>query len=263
LLLLASLVGWVAPLASGRWLAVADFCGGSAGIWLAGGWRGALALNQPELLVLPWLLMLLAMMPPLLVRPMRHLWRRSLRRRRTRAIALFAVAYTAVWLLAGVGLLAAAIVLRGIAEAAPGAAILPAVAIALLWQATPPKQACLNFCHRLPPLATFGLAADLDCLRFGLSAALWCVGTCWALMLVPLAADGAHLALMAVASVVMLAERLAPPQSARWRVPVLPWRLVARLMSGACRAMNAVVGPWVLARVGVRAATPQNAGPGR
>jgi predicted metal-binding membrane protein len=221
LLLLVSLVGWTAPLAAGRWFAVPDFCGGSAGSWLE---PDALAQYHPGLLVLPWLLMLLAMMPPLLARPIRHLWRRSLRRRRMRAIALFAAAYTAVWLLGGVVLLAAAIMLRGFAEVA----VVPAAAIAFLWQATPVKQVCLNGCHRLPPLATFGLAADLDCLRFGFTAGSWCVGTCWALMLVPLAAGAAHLTLMAVASLVMLLERLGPPRPARWHVP-----LPLRLMSGA------------------------------
>jgi predicted metal-binding membrane protein len=220
-LLMVSLVGWIAPLALSRWFAVPDFCGGSAGPWPG---PDALALNQPGLLVLPWLLMLLAMMPPLLARPIRHLWRRSLRRRRTRAIAQYVAVYTAVWLLGGVVLLAAAIVLQRLVEAA----VIPAVAIALLWQATPAKQACLNGCHRLPPLATFGLPADLDCLRFGLTSGLWCVGTCWALMLVPLAAGAGHLALMAIASVVMLAERLPPPRPARWHVP-----LPAQLMSGA------------------------------
>jgi predicted metal-binding membrane protein len=219
-LLLVSLVGWVAPLAASRWFGVKDFCG-SGGSWVG---SAPFVLNQPGLLVLPWLLMLLAMMPPTLARPVRHLWRRSLRRRRLREIAQFAAAYTAVWLLAGAVLLAVAMALRGLAEAA----VVPAVAIALLWQATPVKQACLNGCHRLPPLATFGLAADFDCVRFGLTAALWCVGTCWALMLVPLATDAAHVGLMAVASVVMFAERLPAPRPARWHSPVPP-----RLISGA------------------------------
>jgi len=207
-LLLVSLAGWVAPLGLERWFAVPEFCGAS------GPWSATLVLHQPA--ILPWLLMLLAMMPPLLARPMRHLWRRSLRRRRTRAIALFTAVYIAVWLLAGVVLLAAASGLRMVT----GAGVVPAIAIALLWQATPAKQACLNRCHGLPPLATFGLPADLDCLRFGAAFGLWCVGACWALMLVPLAVDTAHVALMAVAAAVMFAERLTPPRPARWCVAV-------------------------------------------
>ena len=68
-----------------RWLrrdldgSLPRFSGASAGLFLAGGWRIALVVNPPGLLALAWLLMLLAMMPPLLAQPMRHLWRRSLR----------------------------------------------------------------------------------------------------------------------------------------------------------------------------------------
>jgi len=210
------------PLSSGQWFVVPNFCGATAGGWLADGWRGlevSLLLNPPELLALAWLLMLLAMMPPLLAQPIRHLWDRSLRRRRKRAVALFVAAYAAVWMLAGLVLMAAAILLRALAG---GAALLPssalAIAIALLWQATPAKQICLNRCHRLPRLSVFDLAADLDCLRYGLVAALWCVATCWALMLVPLLADGAHEVLMAVISVMLLAERQTPARPARWRL---------------------------------------------
>jgi predicted metal-binding membrane protein len=180
--------------------------------------EAALLLNPPAGLAWPWLTMLLAMMPPLLARPVAHLWERSLARRRLRAIALFAAGYVAVWMLAGIVLMMAAIALKTLV----GAAFLPApavaVAIALLWQATPVKQACLNRCHRLPRLSAFGLAADRDCLRYGLVAAFWCVGTCWALMLVPLVADQAHAAVMAVSAVVLLAERAAPARPLRWRL---------------------------------------------
>jgi predicted metal-binding membrane protein len=179
-LLLVSLAGWIVPLASRQWFVVPNFCGASASGWLAGGWSGlelSLLLNPPELPALAWLLMFLAMMPPLLAQPIRHLWDRSLRRRRKRAVALFVAAYAAVWMLAGLVLLVAAILLRALA----GAGLLPslalAIAIALLWQATPAKQTCLNRCHRLPRLSAFGLAADLDCLRYGLVAARWCVAT--------------------------------------------------------------------------------------
>jgi predicted metal-binding membrane protein len=182
------------------------------------------------MLALAWLLMLLAMMPPLLAQPMRHLWRRSLRRRRARAIAGFVAAYLTVWLLVGFGLMAVAALLRALAGATAVPAAVLAIATALLWQATPAKQDCLNRCHRLPPLATFGLAADVDCLRFGFVAALWCVGTCWALMLVPLAADGAHVALMGGVAALTLAERLTPPRPARWRIP-LPAREIGRAMN--------------------------------
>jgi predicted metal-binding membrane protein len=223
---------------------VPNFCGATAGGWLADGWRGlevSLLLNPPELLTLAWLLMLLAMMPPLLAQPMRHLWDRSLRRRRKRAVALFVAAYATVWMATGLVLLVAAILLRALA----GAGFLPslalAIAIALLWQATPAKQTCLNRCHRLPRLSAFGLAADLDCLRYGLVAARWCVATCWASMLVPLLADGIHVLLMAVVSVLLLAERQAPARPARWGL-ALP-KLASACIMDACSSLQLACRP--------------------
>jgi predicted metal-binding membrane protein len=226
------------PLSSGQWFVVPNFCGATASGWLAGGWRGlelSLLLNPPELLAVAWLLMLLAMMPPLLAQPIRHLWDRSLRRRRKRAVALFVAAYAAVWTLAGLVLLVAAILLRALAEARLLPSLALAIAIALLWQATPAKQTCLNRCHRLPRLSAFGLAADLDCLRYGLVAARWCVATCWALMLVPLLADGVHVLLMAVVSVLLLAERQTPARPARWSL-ALP-KLASVCIMEACSSL--------------------------
>jgi len=197
-LLLVSLAGWIASLAASRWFEAPGFCGISpAAPWGA----------------VPWALMLLAMMPPLLARPITHLWDRSLARRRTRAIAAFVAAYASVWMLAGVVLMVAAASLRALTEAA----WLPAIVIALAWQATPLKQTCLNRCHLLPRLSAFGLTADRDCLRYGLVSGLWCLGSCWALMLVPLAADGW---LMLPVAVLLLIERQMPPRPATWRIPL-------------------------------------------
>src|SRR5687768_15628512 len=49
-------------------------------------------MNLPSLAA-GWMLMLLAMMTPALIPPVRHLHLRSFAHRRTRAIALFAIAY--------------------------------------------------------------------------------------------------------------------------------------------------------------------------
>lgn len=221
-LLLASLVGWAALLGSGHWLAVPDYCGVSARHWVERGWQGlesALLFNPPARLIPAWLLMLLAMMPPLLAEPVKHLWDRSLARRRPRAIAMFAASYAAVWMGAGVVLTAAAVALKALVGAVWLAAPALAAAIALLWQVAPAKQICLNRCHRLPRLSAFDWAADRDCLRYGLVAGSWCVGACWALMLVPLVADRAHVAAMAVGALFLLIERQTPARPAKWRLP--------------------------------------------
>jgi predicted metal-binding membrane protein len=221
-LLFVSLLGWVALFGSEHWLTVPGYCSLALGYWGAlDGHEMAmtLLLNPRASLLLPWFLMLLAMMPPLLTEPMGHLWTRSLRRRRLRAVILFGMGYAAVWMLAGIVLVAAAIVLKTLASVAGASALALAILMAVLWQISPGKQTCLNQCHRLPRLSAFGIAADRDCLLYGVSDGLWCVGVCWAVMLVPLAASAAHVAWMAAGSILLLVERQAAGRPARWHLP--------------------------------------------
>lgn len=174
------------------------------------------ALNPPAPLMTGWALMLAAMMAPLLTAPVRHLRDRSFARRRARAIALFAAGYTTIWMLGGFVLLSVALALRQIAPAS-ALPLMLAAAIALVWQFSPFKQRCLNRCHAHPELAAFGLAADLDAFRFGLTHGLWCVGSCWALMLLPLVVARSHLLAMAAVTLWLFAERLDQPMPPTWR----------------------------------------------
>jgi predicted metal-binding membrane protein len=176
-----------------------------------------LAVNPPASLAAGWALMLAAMMAPVVVAPVRHVRDQSFARRRARAIALFVAGYAAVWMTAGVMLLALALAAR---LAAPESS-LPfalATAIAIVWQFSPFKQRCLNRCHAHSALAAFGAAADIDALRFGLTHGVWCVGSCWALMLLPLLVSRGHVAAMAVVSLCLFAERLDRPMPPRWRL---------------------------------------------
>ena len=165
-----------------------------------------------------WLLMLVAMMPPLLTDAVSHVWTRSLKRRRRRQVLLFTAGYGFVWMTAGWLLVSG--VARLVITFLPGLLAAPAaVAVAALWQATPAKQACLNRCHALPPLSAFGLAADRDVVRFGMATGGSCVGSCWALMLVPSVINSAHAVVMLAAMAFMLAERQARCRPAAWRIP--------------------------------------------
>jgi predicted metal-binding membrane protein len=94
-----------------------------------------------------------------------------------------------------------------------------AIAVALKTFATPAKQACLNRCHQLPRLSAFCSATVWDSVRYGAMTALWCVGTCWALMLAPMVVDRMHFATMAGVAVVLLVERQAP--ATRWRLETI------------------------------------------
>ena len=87
-----------------------------------------------------------------------------------------------------------------------------------LYEVSPFKQRCLNRGHAHPELAAFGRAADVDALRFGWSHGAWCVGSCWALMLLPLLFARGHLPAMAMVTLWIVAERLERPQPPRWRL---------------------------------------------
>lgn len=175
-------------LAGGSWLNLPAYCTASARL-IGPGWAGlelALVLNPPGGLAAAWLVMLLAMMPPLLERPLASIGGRG-----PAAAGLFLLGYGAVWMAAG-----AILVLLTIALRAPLAV---AALAALAWQVSPWKRFCLERCEALP--------GARDPLRFGLSHGGWCVGAGWALMALPLAVETGHFAAMALVLVVLLAER--------------------------------------------------------
>ena len=183
--------------------------------------------KAPLGLALGWGLMLAAMMGPLLIAPIRHVRDRSFARRRARAIALFAIGYTAVWMAAGAVLLAMSLAIRQAAPESPVRLALAAV-IAMVWQFSPVRQRCLNRGHAHPQLPAFGRAADIGALRFGLTHGVWCAGSCWALMLLPLLISRGHLIAMAAVTLWLLGERLERPLPPRWRLQVP--RRAARLV---------------------------------
>ncbi|KMO36631.1 hypothetical protein VQ03_20480 [Methylobacterium tarhaniae] len=213
----------------------------------AAGWRLpsadeiilAFAVAPPGMLAATWLLMLAAMMGPTLVGPLCHVRARSLASRRGRAVAVFLAGYAAAWSLAGLGLAAAVLALL------PGGSVAASALVALtavVWQASPAKQSCLNRCHARPPLAAFGPAAARDAWRFGFGHGIWCVGSCWPLMLAMLLLPIGHLAAMAVLAGWLLAERLAPPVPPGWRWR--PWRArpILRLAAARVTAVRARIG---------------------
>ncbi len=166
-----------------------------------------LAMIPPASLAAGWGLMLVAMMSPALILPIGHVRLRSFKRRRARAVVLFVAGYAATWMAVG--------------------CVLPAggILLAIVWQLSPVKQRCLspvkqrclNRCHAQTELAAFGVAADLDALRFGASHGAWCAGSCWALMLSPMLLPRGHVAAMAIVAVLIFSERLEHPRPPRWR----------------------------------------------
>lgn len=190
----------------------------------------ALAFASPASLAAGWALMVAAMMLPTVHDPLVHLRARTLRRLRPPCLALFLAAWLGVWTLAGAAFLAAALALR---LASPDAApFLAAAAVALLWQASPWKQAALNRCHRRPALAAFGPAAYRSAFAAGLRHGLACLASCWALMAAALLAPVHPVPVMAAVAVLIWTERLDPARPPAWRLrlPGRTLRMLARVV---------------------------------
>jgi|SRR5579864_1601162 len=163
-----------------------------------------------------WLLMLAAMMAPVLIQPILFVRASSFARRRGRLTLLFVAGYTAVWIVEGALMLLLTAALGSSGSSLYGQATAVLV-IALVWQCSPAKQACLNRCHALWELAAFGRAADTAALTFGVTQGVWCVGSCWAWMLLPLLLPSGHLAAMTAVAVLIFCERLDNPAPPSWR----------------------------------------------
>jgi predicted metal-binding membrane protein len=214
----ASLAAWSVLAFDGSDLIMPAFCS-AATPWpapLSVSFDQALMFNSPAKLASSWALMVVAMMLPLVIAPLRHVRDRSFARRRNRAMLIFVAGYLAVWMAAGVGLQAMALAARW-AVPLPLLCLGVAAAVAMGWQVSPAKQWCLNRCHRRPQLAAFGAAADCDAFNFGLTNGASCVGACWALMLLMLVVEYGHLLGMAAVTLFVFAERLENPAPLAWR----------------------------------------------
>ena len=224
-LLMASALAWILILAGPGNTALFSHCPAltSGALPFAPSFRMLLAMNSPFSLAAGWSLMLVAMMAPAVIAPVLHVRQRSFRRRRTRASALFLAAYGAVWMTAGIILLATELAASSFAPQSYWPAT-TAAAIAIIWQCSPGKQRCLNRCHLHREIRAFGSAADLDTIRFGVTHGFWCVRSCWAMMLAPMLLSHGHIVAMAMVSVLMFGERLEHPARPSWR-----WRGIGRL----------------------------------
>lgn len=193
---------WVGP-------AAADHCGGHGH---ASG--GMLQAQCASFALFEWMLMVAAMMTPLIVPTLNHVWHSSLAHRRFDSLVAIGLGYGACWAVAGIVLMPAAAALGQ----GWGAAF-AILALAVAWSCSPIAQYARNRCHRVRGINPFGLAADRDSFVQGVVAGGPCVLACWPWMLVPMAAPGGHLALTAAVTLVLFLERLAEPRRPAWRAP--------------------------------------------
>ena len=209
------------PLACWAWIAVMadDMYGMMRG---AAAWMMTSNWDVPHLLLLwaMWAVMMTAMMLPSAA-PLLLLYAGALRGRGEpragRQLFVMAAGYVLVW--AGFSI-AAAVLQRALASALvltpmmePDTQVVAAIilAIAALYQLTPLKRACLRVCRA--PLAYLlqhwrpGMAGAF---RLGVDHGLYCLGCCWALMLLLFAGGVMNLAVIVTLTLWVLVEKLAP-----------------------------------------------------
>jgi len=210
------------PLAAWTWIALLahDMYGSMQG---ASAWMMSLEWDWPRLILLwaMWAVMMTAMMLPSAA-PLILLYASAMRRNAAvqapaRRIYALAAGYVFVWTLFSVAatalqrVLAARLVLTPMMEPATpiaGAAIL---AIAGVYQLTPLKRACLRTCRS--PLGFMmkrwrdGVAAAF---RLGAAHGTYCLGCCWALMLILFAGGVMNLVVILALTAWVLIEKLAP-----------------------------------------------------
>jgi predicted metal-binding membrane protein len=168
-----------------------------------------------------WGVMMAAMMLPSAT-PMIALYStvsRNLSRsgKRVVPVALFAASYLGVWLAFGVPVYVVGALVGSRARADPAVAtVLPyGVAVVLLaagaYQFTALKRVCLRVCQSpFSFLMTRWRSGYAGTLRVGLSHALYCVGCCWGLMAVLVAAGAMGLHWVLLIAAVVFAEKLLP-----------------------------------------------------
>lgn len=142
------------------------------------------------------------------------------------ALSLFLVAYFGVWTAFAFVAFGGDMQLHRLVDAWPWLAahsqivLAGTLGLAAVYQLTPLKDACLKACrHPGMYLARHYQRGALNGLRIGFGHALFCLGCCWALMLLMFAAGVAHLAWMGALGALMLVEK-GVPHGDRIVVPV-------------------------------------------
>ena len=178
-------------------------------------WRDGTAFT------LQWGLMMAAMMLPSAA-PMILLYRTVATRMpraegRVLGAAAFAAVYVAAWLLTGLPVYAASVLVARIgAQSQTFAAAQPyllaaLVATAGVYQLSSIKRACARYCEApLSFLMRRWRGGYINSLRVAVAHASYCIGCCWALMAILVAVGAMSLPWVLAVTVAVLAEKLLP-----------------------------------------------------
>jgi predicted metal-binding membrane protein len=157
-----------------------------------------------------WIVMSVAMMAPAAMPAVRHVADNSFGWRRHRAVATFLCFYEVTWAAFGLAALIGMTLwnLRvGPHLSGHNVPLVATLAMAVTWQLTPWKRRQLRGCRKSIPLAPRGWKAFRSCARFGARYGIRCIGSCWAVMLVMVAATAGHLWWTVALTIAILAER--------------------------------------------------------
>jgi len=211
----------VLPLACWAWVVAMarDMYGPMTG---ASAWMMTVTWDAPRLALLwaMWAAMMAGMMLPTIT-PLLMLYARAVRNRPNAnpSLRIYAMAlgYVLVWALFSVG---ATVLQRALAEASllttmmePASSRTAAVLlfIAGAYQLTPLKAACLRACRSpLTELAARWKDGVAGAFQMGVSHGLYCLGCCWALMLLLFAGGVMNLVVILVLTAWVAIEKLAP-----------------------------------------------------
>jgi predicted metal-binding membrane protein len=165
--------------------------------------------------VAAWGVMMAAMMLPSAL-PMIALYAATQRGAPGRAarlvpVALFALVYLALWALSGLPIYLGSLALMAVGPAALSWAVAGVLVVAGLFQLSPLKQVCLRHCRSpLGFLLGHWRAGWRGALAMGGAHALYCLGCCWALMVVLVAAGAMGLPWVLLIACAVAAEKLLP-----------------------------------------------------
>jgi predicted metal-binding membrane protein len=202
-------LAWAAAIA-------ADVLGGSRVLHhdalIQGGWPLPAALT---VFVAAWQLMIVAMMLPSSLPLIRLFVAVAARQERSgRSTAVLLSGYAAVWTIFGAAAFLLDTVVHRSVERLPWLEAHPEVIagsvllVAGAFQFTDLKDRCLRECrHPAPFLLSHYARGPRAAFRLGLAHGLFCLGCCWALMLVGFAAGVANLWWMAALTAVMVYEK--------------------------------------------------------
>jgi len=174
-------------------------------------------LAEPAAFFGAWTVMMAAMMLPSAI-PMLALYavlRRNAAGGGQRGVpaALFALVYLAVWAAFGVPVYIASLVISeqtGLSDELPYA-LAGVLILAGVYQLAPLKRACLRVCRNpLSFLLARSRAGYRGSLSLAVEHALYCVGCCWGLMVVLVAAGAMALNWVLLIAVVVSVEKLLP-----------------------------------------------------